>query len=114
MGNKVVKKEEAVKEVAFIEFVPAYEVVLKAGSQIEQGQALSLDVATGKYVKFVAGSTALPKTVYKGIDTLNNNTDTEIQVYRSADLDGNLVLGITKKDYDAIDNLEKYGIYIKF
>lgn len=52
--------------------------------------------------------------MYKGIDTLNNNTDTEIQVYRSADLDGNLVLGITKKDYDAIDNLEKYGIYIKF
>ena len=41
MGNKVVKKEEAVKEVAFIEFGPAYEVVLKAGSQIKQVQTKS-------------------------------------------------------------------------
>lgn len=112
--NRVVTTSEDKKDIVLNEFLPKINVTLKRGETIEYGQALYLETSTGKYRKY-EGSGVLPKTIYCGVDTpVTTSSDTEIQVIRSAEVDGNLIKGITKTSYDAIDNLEKYGIYIKF
>lgn len=112
--NRVVTKETRRKDLVLSEFIPRMNVTLKAGETIEYGQALSLDATTGKYIKY-AGSGVLPKTFYCGMDDqVIASSDTEIQVIRSADIDGDIAKGITKDSFEAIDNLEKYGIYIKY
>ncbi len=112
--NRVSVKVGEKQDLVLNEFISRFNVTLKGGEQIEYGQALSLDKTTGKYVKY-AGTGALPKTIYCGTDKeVNTSSDTVIQVIRSADIDGSYVKGISKTSYEAIDNLEKYGIYIKF
>ena len=110
--NRVKKINEEKKDVILSEFIPGHTVTLKGGEKIEYGQALSLD-SSGKYIKYVAGTTTLPKTIYKGMDeVVDIASDTEILVVRSADVDFNLIKGLSKTDYEAIDNLEKYGINV--
>ncbi|RRD38812.1 hypothetical protein EII29_09815 [Leptotrichia sp. OH3620_COT-345] len=112
--NRVVVKKTENKNLILNEFFPRFNVTLKGGENIEYGQALSLDTATGKYIKYT-GSGILPKTFYCGMDDeVQTSSDTVIQVVRSADIDGKYVKGIQKTSYDALDNLEKYGIYVKF
>ena len=112
--NRVNETKGENKDLVLNQFLSHYNVTLKGGETIEYGQALSLDKTTGKYVKY-AGTGTLPKTIYCGIDeNVTTSSDTVIQVIRSADVDGNYVKGISKTSYEAIDNLEKYGIYVKF
>ena len=118
MRNRVkfLGKDEK-KDIVLNEFIPRKTVILAQGENIKYGQALSYDTATGKYVAYVqGGSTPLPKTFYVGVDENVDATseDMKIQIVRASDIDGTLVIGVTETDYTALDNLDKYGINVKF
>lgn len=108
--------EEIKKDIILDEFLPRKTVTLAQGENIKYGQALAYDVTTGKYVKYVNGTTALAKTFYIGADEKVDaaSEDTKIQVARACDIDGTLITGITETDYAALDNLDKYGINVRF
>ena len=107
--------EEKNEDIVLNEFIPRKTVILAQGEIIKYGQALSFDVTTGKYTKYASGGT-LPKTFYVGPDKDVDATseDVKIQIVRASDIDGNLVVGVTATDYAALDNLEEYGINVKF
>lgn len=106
------------KDIVLDEFIPRKTVTLAQGEVIKYGQALIYDTATGKYKKYESGTTGgkLPKTFYVGADEDVDATseDLKIQVVRASDIDGNLVIGVTETDYAALDNLDKYGINVRF
>lgn len=106
------------KDIVLDEFIPRKTVTLAQGEVIKYGQALIYDTATGKYKKYESGTPGgkLPKTFYVGIDEDVDATseDLKIQVVRASDIDGTLVIGVTETDYAALDNLDKYGINVRF
>ena len=106
------------KDIVLDEFIPRKTVTLAQGEVIKYGQALIYDTATGKYKKYESGTPGgkLPKTFYVGADEDVDATseDLKIQVVRASDIDGNLVIGVTETDYAALDNLDKYGINVRF
>lgn len=106
------------KDIVLDEFIPRKTVTLAQGEVIKYGQALIYDTATGKYKKYQSGTPGgkLPKTFYVGIDEEVDATseDLKIQVVRASDIDGTLVIGVTETDYAALDNLDKYGINVRF
>ena len=106
------------KDIVLNEFIPRKTVTLAQGEVIKYGQALIYDTATGKYKKYQSGTPGgkLPKTFYVGIDEDVDATseDLNIQVVRASDIDGTLVIGVTETDYAALDNLDKYGINVRF
>lgn len=119
MRNRVkfLGKDEK-KDIVLNEFIPRKTVTLAQGEVIKYGQALIYDTATGKYKKYQSGTPGgkLPKTFYVGIDGDVDATseDLNIQVVRASDIDGTLVIGVTETDYAALDNLDKYGINVRF
>ncbi|BBM54066.1 hypothetical protein JMUB3936_0344 [Leptotrichia wadei] len=119
MRNRVkfLGKDEK-KDVVLNEFMPRKMVTLAQGEVIKYGQALIYDTATGKYKKYQSGTPGgkLPKTFYVGVDEDVDATseDLKIQVVRASDIDGTLVIGVTETDYAALDNLDKYGINVRF
>ena len=119
MRNRVkfLGKDEK-KDIVLNEFIPRKTVILAQGEVIKYGQALIYDTATGKYKKYQSGTPGgkLPKTFYVGIDEDVDATseDLNIQVVRASDIDGTLVIGVTETDYAALDNLDKYGINVRF
>jgi len=119
MRNRVkfLGKDEK-KDIVLNEFIPRKTVTLAQGEVIKYGQALIYDIATGKYKKYESGTPGgkLPKTFYVGVDEDVDATseDLKIQVVRASDIDGNLVIGVTETDYAALDNLDKYGINVRF
>ena len=106
------------KDIVLDEFIPRKTVTLAQGEVIKYGQALIYDTATGKYKKYESGTPGgkLPKTFYVGVDEDVDATseDLKIQVLRASDIDGTLVIGVTETDYAALDNLDKYGINVRF
>lgn len=106
------------KDIVLDEFIPRKTVTLAQGEVIKYGQALIYDTATGKYKKYESGTPGgkLPKTFYVGVDEDVDATseDLKIQVVRASDIDGTLVIGVTETDYAALDNLDKYGINVRF
>ena len=92
--------------------------ILAQGEVIKYGQALVYDTTTGKYKKYDSSTPGgkLPKTFYVGADEDVDATteDVKIQVVRASDIDGKLVVGVTDTDYAALDNLDKYGINVRF
>ena len=106
------------KDIVLDEFIPRKTVTLAQGEVIKYGQALIYDTATGKYKKYQSGTPGgkLPKTFYIGVDEDVDATseDLKIQVVRASDIDGTLVIGVTETDYAALDNLDKYGINVRF
>lgn len=106
------------KDIVLNEFIPRKTVTLAQGEVIKYGQALIYDTATGKYKKYESGTPGgkLPKTFYVGVDEDVDATseDLKIQVVRASDIDGTLVIGVTETDYAALDNLDKYGINVRF
>lgn len=106
------------KDIVLDEFIPRKTVTLAQGEVIKYGQALIYDTATGKYKKYQSGTPGgkLPKTFYVGVDEDVDATseDLKIQVVRASDIDGTLVIGVTETDYAALDNLDKYGINVRF
>nr|DAK36146.1 MAG TPA: Head decoration protein, Viral protein.5A [Caudoviricetes sp.] len=106
------------KDIVLNEFIPRKTVTLAQGEVIKYGQALIYDTATGKYKKYQSGAPGgkLPKTFYVGVDEDVDATseDLKIQVVRASDIDGTLVIGVTETDYAALDNLDKYGINVRF
>ncbi len=108
--------EEKEKDIVLNEFIPRKTVTLAQGEVIKYGQALAYDTASGKYVKYVSGTTALPKTFYVGADEEVDATseDAKIQIVRASDINGKLIIGVSDTDYAALDNLDKYGINVKF
>lgn len=119
MRNRVkfLGKDEK-KDIVLNEFIPRKTVTLAQGEVIKYGQALIYDTATGKYKKYQSGTPGgkLPKTFYVGVDEDVDATseDLKIQVVRASDIDGTLVIGVTETDYAALDNLDKYGINVRF
>ena len=119
MRNRVkfLGKDEK-KDIVLNEFIPRKTVTLAQGEVIKYGQALIYDTATGKYKKDQSGTPGgkLPKTFYVGVDEDVDATseDLKIQVVRASDIDGTLVIGVTETDYAALDNLDKYGINVRF
>lgn len=119
MRNRVkfLGKDEK-KDIVLNEFIPRKTVILAQGEVIKYGQALIYDTATGKYKKYQSGTPGgkLPKTFYVGVDEDVDATseDLKIQVVRASDIDGTLVIGVTETDYAALDNLDKYGINVRF
>ena len=119
MRNRVkfLGKDEK-KDIVLSEFIPRKTVTLAQGEVIKYGQALIYDTATGKYKKYESGTPGgkLPKTFYVGVDEDVDATseDLKIQVVRASDIDGTLVIGVTETDYAALDNLDKYGINVRF
>ena len=119
MRNRVkfLGKDEK-KDIVLNEFIPRKTVTLAQGEVIKYGQALIYDTATGKYKKYESGTPGgkLPKTFYVGADEDVDATseDLKIQVVRASDIDGTLVIGVTETDYAALDNLDKYGINVRF
>jgi len=119
MKNRVKFLEEEKKEdIVLNEFIPRKTVTLAQGEVIKYGQALIYDTTTGKYKKYESSTPGvkLPKTFYAGSDKDVDATsgDTKIQVVRASDIDGSLVIGVTETDYAALDNLDKYGINVRF
>ena len=106
------------KDIVLNEFIPRKTVTLAQGEVIKYGQALIYDTATGKYKKYDSSTPGgkLPKTFYVGADEDVDATseDLKIQVVRASDIDGTLVIGVTETDYAALDNLDKYGINVRF
>ena len=106
------------KDIVLDEFIPRKTVTLAQGEVIKYGQALIYDTATGKYKKYQSGTPGgkLPKTFYVGVDEDVDATseDLKIQVVRASDIDGTLVIGVIETDYAALDNLDKYGINVRF
>ena len=106
------------KDIVLDEFIPRKTVTLAQGEVIKYGQALIYDTATGKYKKYESGTPGgkLPKTFYVGVDEDVDATseDLKIQVVRASDIDGTLVIGVAETDYAALDNLDKYGINVRF
>ena len=106
------------KDIVLDEFIPRKTVTLAQGEVIKYGQALIYDTATGKYKKYQSGTPGgkLPKTFYVGVneDVDATSEDLKIQVVRASDIDGTLVIGVTETDYAALDNLDKYGINVRF
>lgn len=106
------------KDIVLDEFIPRKTVTLAQGEVIKYGQALIYDTATGKYKKYQSGTPGgkLPKTFYVGVDEDVDATseDLKIQVVRASNIDGTLVIGVTETDYAALDNLDKYGINVRF
>lgn len=106
------------KDIVLNEFIPRKTVTLAQGEVIKYGQALIYDTATGKYKKYDSSTPGgkLPKTFYVGVDEDVDATseDLKIQVVRASDIDGTLVIGVTETDYAALDNLDKYGINVRF
>lgn len=119
MRNRVkfLGKDEK-KDIVLDEFIPRKTVTLAQGEVIKYGQALIYDTATGKYKKYESGTPGgkLPKTFYVGVDEDVDATseDLKIQVVRASDIDGTLVIGVAETDYAALDNLDKYGINVRF
>ena len=119
MRNRVkfLGKDEK-KDIVLNEFIPRKTVTLAQGEVIKYGQALVYDTTTGKYKKYESGTPggALPKTFYVGVDEDVDATseDLKIQIVRASDIDGTLVIGVTETDYAALDNLDKYGINVRF
>ncbi len=108
------KKE---KDIVLDEFLPRRTVTLAQGENIKYGQALSYDTATGKYVAYVqGGSTPLPKTFYVGVDENVDaaSEDMKVQILRASEVDGKKIIGVADTDYAALDNLDKYGINVRF
>ena len=110
--------EEKKEDIVLNEFIPRKTVTLAQGEVIKYGQALIYDTTTGKYKKYESSTPGgkLPKTFYVGTDKDVDATsgDTKIQVVRASDIDGSLVIGVTETDYAALDNLDKYGINVRF
>ncbi len=110
--------EEKKEDIVLNEFIPRKTVTLAQGEVIKYGQALIYDTTTGKYKKYESSTPGgkLPKTFYAGSDKDVDATsgDTKIQVVRASDIDGSLVIGVAETDYAALDNLDKYGINVRF
>ena len=110
--------EDKKKDIVLNEFFPRKTVTLAQGEVIKYGQALVYDTTTGKYKKYDSSTPGgkLPKTFYVGADEDVDATteDVKIQVVRASDIDGKLVVGVTDTDYAALDNLDKYGISVRF
>lgn len=110
--------EDKKKDIVLDEFFPRKTVTLAQGEVIKYGQALVYDTTTGKYKKYDSSIPGgkLPKTFYVGADEDVDATseDVKIQIVRASDIDGNLVVGVTDTDYAALDNLDKYGINVRF
>lgn len=109
--------EDKKKDIVLNEFFPRKTVTLAQGEVIKYGQALVYDTTTGKYKKYDSTPGGkLPKTFYVGADEDVDATteDVKIQVVRASDIDGKLVVGVADTDYAALDNLDKYGINVRF